>query len=123
MLLTVPQGLEAKAMLAAGGKGVRLVVQLIEMPRNNTEGGTDLDRDGGATEGEKKMGVATCKLQQLAVLAMWAFCDGGSECRQLALRVGLVHALIECMRVEVNAQASERGDPESLALRYEAARL
>ena len=123
MLLTVPQGLEAKTMLAAGGKGVRLVVQLIEMPRNNTRGVTVVNKEGTATVDAKKMDVTTCKLQQLAVLAMWAFCDGGSECRQLALRVGLVHALIQCMRVEVNAQVSERGDPESLALRYEAARL
>jgi hypothetical protein len=133
MLLTLAEGQQAKAVLGVGGKGVRLVVQLIQQAFTPAVGGTEIATSSSTTGAVQSPSdsifeceARTCKLQQLAVLVMWGFCAGGTHCRQLALRAGLVSALIQCMRIEIpSKQGKSRtsDDTGPLALRYEAARL
>jgi hypothetical protein len=143
MLLTLTQGQEAKAVLGVGGKGVRLIVQLIKQGYSPSDDSKEdapspslVAGETMATVDETRTGsnspveceAKTCKLQQLAVLVMWGFCAGGSHCRQLALGAGLMSALIQCMRIAIPAQQgngkkSIGDDTGPLALRYEAARL
>ena len=83
MLLTLAEGQQAKAVLGVGGKGVRLVVQLIQQAFTPAVGGTEI-----ATSSSTTGAVLTIGPQQICLKTFFAshaaICHSRANVQQVA---------------------------------------